>query len=480
MDVQMSIAPSTPTTSSGGSASAKTSAQPGTTDAFSQLLGSQLTPSTPTADEAGQANAEDPAMMLASLLQMLQSMIMPMQNAPVVQGDETTGDSLPDTLVQAMNSNPSLAAKLLQDPGMQQWLEQASQLIGAMTDGQSKMGSAPMTKAQLAGSDALEAQNTLLMLASLSKQQPDNPILQYLNQQLQQIMEPILPSVAGEQMTPISESDDVQADSNTLENTDSVPASRHIGQHTQVRRADSKKQVISSQAVDMNIQQQPAKSKLEILAVKNSLSQPMHQVQASTNDQVSQEQPVTTDATDAATPFIHILDAQHGVQSTVPVEKAVPATIHAANFAEDMTEHVMKSMKITLADGISEAKLSLFPKNLGHVDVKLTMHDGQLIAQFATDSAAGKQMLESQLPQLRQALQTQGLQVERLEVTQNQSMSSGMFQDQRQQQSSNQAFRQNKNRSGNYEKDVIEFNQEIASAGQTRGTAYGNSFDVIA
>ena len=51
------------------------------------------------------------------------------------------------------------------------------------------------------------------------------------------------------------------------------------------------------------------------------------------------------------------------------------------------------------------------------------MQDGQLFAQFAADSLAGKQMLESQLPQLRQALLTQGLQVEKLEVTQSQNMS---------------------------------------------------------
>ena len=68
-----------------------------------------------------------------------------------------------------------------------------------------------------------------------------------------------------------------------------------------------------------------------------------------------------------------------------------------------MTEHVLKNMKITMAEGFSEAKLSLFPKILGHVDVKISMQDGQLIAQFAADSLAGKQMLESQLPQLRQA-----------------------------------------------------------------------------
>jgi flagellar hook-length control protein FliK len=142
---------------------------------------------------------------------------------------------------------------------------------------------------------------------------------------------------------------------------------------------------------------------------------------------------------------------------------------------------MLKNMKITLTDGISEAKLSLFPKNLGHVDVKIMMHEGHLIAQFAADTLTGKQMLESQLPQLRQSLQSQGLLVDKLEVTQNLNMQSGMFQDQRQGQWTNQNFRQPKNKSSaSYDLDNVEFIQELSTAAQMRSATYNNSFDVTA
>lgn len=47
------------------------------------------------------------------------------------------------------------------------------------------------------------------------------------------------------------------------------------------------------------------------------------------------------------------------------------------------------------------------------------MQNGHLVAQFMTEHAGAKDMLEQQMNQLRAALQSQGLQVEKLEVTQN-------------------------------------------------------------
>lgn len=47
------------------------------------------------------------------------------------------------------------------------------------------------------------------------------------------------------------------------------------------------------------------------------------------------------------------------------------------------------------------------------------MQNGHLVAQFMTEHSGAKDMLEQQMNQLRAALQSQGLQVEKLEVTQN-------------------------------------------------------------
>ncbi|NHN28380.1 flagellar hook-length control protein FliK [Paenibacillus agricola] len=153
------------------------------------------------------------------------------------------------------------------------------------------------------------------------------------------------------------------------------------------------------------------------------------------------------------------------VQSSQPMQKAPVIMMQAPNFVEDMTQFVIKSFTLeTKADGFTEAKLSLFPQNLGQVDVRLTMHNGQLVAQFMADSPMGREMLESQLSQLKITLQNQGIQVERMEVSQNQAFQSGMFQEQRQQQSQ----QSNKQQKGNDIDKVLslddQVNQEIVQS----------------
>jgi flagellar hook-length control protein FliK len=68
--------------------------------------------------------------------------------------------------------------------------------------------------------------------------------------------------------------------------------------------------------------------------------------------------------------------------------------------------------------GSTEAKFNLFPEHLGHLEVKIVSQDGQVSIQIVTDTSVAKESLEGQLHQLRQSLQTQGLQVQKLEIVQ--------------------------------------------------------------
>jgi hypothetical protein len=68
--------------------------------------------------------------------------------------------------------------------------------------------------------------------------------------------------------------------------------------------------------------------------------------------------------------------------------------------------------------GSTEAKFNLFPEHLGHLEVKIVSQDSQVSIQIVTDTSVAKESLEGQLHQLRQSLQTQGLQVQKLEIVQ--------------------------------------------------------------
>lgn len=118
---------------------------------------------------------------------------------------------------------------------------------------------------------------------------------------------------------------------------------------------------------------------------------------------------------------------------TAPL-KAEAAPVPVPQFAQEMSTFITGKLEIVKKGGVAEATITLFPENLGQVDVKITMHNGNLVASFLTEHAGAKDALEQQMNQLRSALQSQGLQVEKLEVTQNSNSPQSQFNGQQGQQ----------------------------------------------
>jgi flagellar hook-length control protein FliK len=112
------------------------------------------------------------------------------------------------------------------------------------------------------------------------------------------------------------------------------------------------------------------------------------------------------------------LSLRGGITAPLKAEVPVPP-VPVQQFAQEMTGFITGKLEIVQKGGIAEAMISLFPENLGQVDVKITMQNGHLVAQFMTEHSGAKDLLEQQMNQLRASLQSQGLQVEKLEVTQN-------------------------------------------------------------
>lgn len=116
----------------------------------------------------------------------------------------------------------------------------------------------------------------------------------------------------------------------------------------------------------------------------------------------------------------------------VAVKPAAPP-VPVENFSSEMTSFIINKLEIVKQTGFTEARISLNPEHLGQVDIKLTMQNGQLIAQFMTRSTDAKELIDQQMAQLRSALIAQGLQIEKIEVTQSsQSSNANLYQDGRQ------------------------------------------------
>ncbi|HUC90970.1 MAG TPA: flagellar hook-length control protein FliK [Paenibacillus sp.] len=159
----------------------------------------------------------------------------------------------------------------------------------------------------------------------------------------------------------------------------------------------------------------------------------------------------------------------------------VPQPVPVNRFFETMTGMIVKQFGLTQANGVTEAKLLLMPEHLGQVDVRISLQNGQLTAQFVAENAAAKDMLENQLAQLRSSLQSQGLQVEKLEVSHG-TQQSQMFQDGRHREHGGQAFRQQQgNRSGNAaDGGMAGFEEELVDSAVRNGLGYGRAINITA
>ncbi len=134
--------------------------------------------------------------------------------------------------------------------------------------------------------------------------------------------------------------------------------------------------------------------------------------------------------------------------------------VMADQFADTMRGFIMQKFSVHTLNGVTEAKLKLFPEQLGQVDVKISMQNGVLTAVFQTERAMAKDLLDGQMAQLRSALQAQGLHVDKLVVSQDPSNALDMDQhdhERGKEQARQQAFsEQNGRETKTFEEELME------------------------
>ncbi|MDI4646218.1 flagellar hook-length control protein FliK [Cohnella hashimotonis] len=163
------------------------------------------------------------------------------------------------------------------------------------------------------------------------------------------------------------------------------------------------------------------------------------------------------------------------------VKQQIPVTVPGQQFAEQMDKFLVKQFTLSGGNGISEANINLHPEHLGEVQIRLTIQHGVLNAQFVAHNEAARELLDNQMAQLRGTLQSQGIQVDRVEVVQHQPQASEssafLFQEQRRQQSGNG---ESKRSNGAGVETLEEFEEELERSASLRDAGYGSALNVIA
>ncbi|KOS62664.1 flagellar hook-length control protein FliK [Lysinibacillus agricola] len=101
-------------------------------------------------------------------------------------------------------------------------------------------------------------------------------------------------------------------------------------------------------------------------------------------------------------------------QVTLPAAK--PAQSEA--LLKEM-QAIINRAQISNAQGITRLTLKLYPENLGTIRIELVQNDGVLTARLLASTAHGRELLDSQAHQLKQAFVQQNIQVDRLDIAQS-------------------------------------------------------------
>lgn len=83
---------------------------------------------------------------------------------------------------------------------------------------------------------------------------------------------------------------------------------------------------------------------------------------------------------------------------------------------QEVIRQIVEQVELIRKPGANELSVQLKPEFLGKVNLRLTIEDGLVSAKFIAENPQVKQMLESNLAQLKQSLEEQGLKFNRLEV----------------------------------------------------------------
>ncbi|RKN86519.1 flagellar hook-length control protein FliK [Paenibacillus ginsengarvi] len=416
-----------------------------------------------------------------------------LQLAPAeTSGDKPqTGDLLANWLDQLQASEPSAEDRKTIDEMMalmelaaavvSQWQPAADQPISAQGDEQ--LSAMPGAERQNATGTA-EWLQTLRQLVDLHRKQPEQPEIKALVQSLEQLLAPQNKEQSA--ATAVNASAQTQTIVQTVSGQPSVTP---VHTAAAVPLHSALKQKLAEKLTDAGAAPRAAaslaalakgidlKERLEAMAAKAGVQPSIAAVPAA-DDKVGDTANIASAETDHTSNAS--LQTSHLTRQQAPVQSAQPQAhvVHADRFIEEMAK-AMKSLRTNAQSGLSEVRITLMPEHLGHVDVKVSLQNGQVIAQFVADSAHGKEMLESQLSQLRSMLQTQGLQVDRLVVSQSDPQPfQGSFQDAKQQQS--QSDRRGKEHSANTEEDPADFLKQLESITGARPAVTDGLFDTKA
>ena len=99
------------------------------------------------------------------------------------------------------------------------------------------------------------------------------------------------------------------------------------------------------------------------------------------------------------------------------VEAPAERPVYTQPEANQIMDQIVGYMKFNIKPETQEMEMQLHPASLGTVHVQIAAKDGAITAQFAAQNETVKAVLETQMIQLKEQFEEQGIKVEAVEVT---------------------------------------------------------------
>jgi flagellar hook-length control protein FliK len=108
---------------------------------------------------------------------------------------------------------------------------------------------------------------------------------------------------------------------------------------------------------------------------------------------------------------------QTPVQQTETVEVQTTEPVYQQPQTNEIMDQIMEYMKVNVKADTQELEMQLHPASLGTVNVQIASKDGVLTAHFTAQNDTVRAVIETQLIQLKNQFEEQGIKVNAVEVT---------------------------------------------------------------
>lgn len=121
---------------------------------------------------------------------------------------------------------------------------------------------------------------------------------------------------------------------------------------------------------------------------------------------------------DSESPFMgNSYQAQNVEQQAQALRAAEAEKAFSMTDTQEIMDQILDYMKVSVKPGLTNLEMQLHPESLGTLHIQISNREGAVTAQFIAQNESVKAALESQVMELKENLEQQGIKVEAVEVT---------------------------------------------------------------